>query len=63
VQRFEEWRRDKLVGTPDEIAATVEDFATLGVEEIILTFGLLPFQFADASAVELFASEVFPLTA
>jgi alkanesulfonate monooxygenase SsuD/methylene tetrahydromethanopterin reductase-like flavin-dependent oxidoreductase (luciferase family) len=61
--RFEEWRRDKLVGTPDEIAATVEDFATLGVEEIILTFGLLPFQFADASAVELFASEVFPLTA
>jgi probable F420-dependent oxidoreductase len=61
--RLDEWRRDKLVGTPDEIAATVEDFATLGVEEIILSFGLLPFQLADASAVELFASEVFPPTA
>ncbi|MEA2499963.1 MAG: hypothetical protein QOD01_74 [Actinomycetota bacterium] len=71
--RFDDWRRDKLVGTPGEIAATVEDFATLGVEEIILTFGLIPFQLADASAVELpeaplkapddFATEVFPLTA
>jgi hypothetical protein len=33
------------------------------VEEIILSFGLLPFRLADASAVELFASAVFPLTA
>ena len=56
------WRRDKLCGTPDEIAATVAGFAGLGVEEIILSFGLLPFQVADASAVEYFAEEVFPLT-
>ena len=56
------WRRDKLCGTPDEIAATVAGFAGLGVEEIILSFGLLPFQVADASAVEYFAEEVFPVT-
>jgi alkanesulfonate monooxygenase SsuD/methylene tetrahydromethanopterin reductase-like flavin-dependent oxidoreductase (luciferase family) len=60
--RFEDWRRDKLVGTPDEIAATVESFAALDVE-INLSFGLLPFQCTDASAAQLFASEVFPLTA
>ena len=57
------WRRDKLCGTPLEIAATVEAFAELGVEEIILSFGLLPFQVADASAVEYFAEQVFPLSA
>jgi alkanesulfonate monooxygenase SsuD/methylene tetrahydromethanopterin reductase-like flavin-dependent oxidoreductase (luciferase family) len=51
------------VGTPEAIAATVEEFAALGVEEVILSFGMLPFQVADASAVELFASEVFPLAA
>jgi probable F420-dependent oxidoreductase len=61
--RLEAWRQDKLVGTPEAIAATVEEFAALGVEEVILSFGMLPFQVADASAVELFASEVFPLAA
>jgi alkanesulfonate monooxygenase SsuD/methylene tetrahydromethanopterin reductase-like flavin-dependent oxidoreductase (luciferase family) len=60
---LERWRRDKLVGTPGEIVETVEAFAALGVEEMILSFGLFPFQVADASAVELFAGEVFLLTA
>jgi probable F420-dependent oxidoreductase len=61
--RFElaRWRGDKLSGTPEEIADTVRAFAALGVEEIILGFGLLPFQIADASAVEFFAREVMPL--
>jgi len=56
------WRRDKLCGTTEEIAATVGEFAELGVEEIILSFGLLPFQVADASAVNYFAEQVFPVT-
>jgi alkanesulfonate monooxygenase SsuD/methylene tetrahydromethanopterin reductase-like flavin-dependent oxidoreductase (luciferase family) len=56
------WGRDKLCGTPERIAATVGAFAELGVEEIVLCFGLLPFQIADASAVSSFAEHVLPLT-
>lgn len=54
------WKADKLCGTPEEIAERVRDFEDLGVEEVILAFGLLPFQIADPSAVELFAREVIP---
>jgi alkanesulfonate monooxygenase SsuD/methylene tetrahydromethanopterin reductase-like flavin-dependent oxidoreductase (luciferase family) len=59
--RLEDWRSDKLCGTPEEIAVRVGAFEAVGAEEVILSFGLLPFQVADASAVEFFAREVFPL--
>lgn len=55
------WRRDKLAGTPAEMADTIGHFAALGVEEVILGFGILPFQLADASAVDAFARDVFPI--
>jgi hypothetical protein len=54
------WRRDKLCGTPEAMAGTVAAFGALGVEEVILSFGLVPFQVADPSAPELFATEVAP---
>jgi probable F420-dependent oxidoreductase len=60
-QTLDEWRKDKLCGTPHEIAATAGEFAALGVEEVILGFGLVPFQIADPSSVEEFAGKVFPL--
>ncbi len=59
--RLEDWRSDKLCGTPEEIVARIRAFEAAGAEEVILCFGLLPFQVADASAVEFFAREVFPL--
>ncbi len=58
---FEDWRQDKLAGLPDEIATRVSQFEELGVEEVILSFGLLPFQICDAGAVEDFMREVIPL--
>lgn len=57
---FERWRTDKLAGTPDEVTARVGEFERLGVSEVILGFGVLPFQIADETAVEHFAREVLP---
>ena len=57
---LEGWRRDKLCGSPEAMAETVEAFAALGVEEIILSFGIVPFQVADPSAPDLFAAQMFP---
>jgi probable F420-dependent oxidoreductase len=57
---LEVWRRDKLCGPPDALAETIEAFAALGVEEIILSFGVVPFQVADPSAPDLFAAQMFP---
>jgi probable F420-dependent oxidoreductase len=53
------WRRDKLCGPPEVLAETVGAFAALGVEEIILSFGIVPFQVADPSAPDLFATQMF----
>lgn len=52
------WREDKLVGNRDQISRRVLEFEELGVEEVILGFGILPFQIADESAVDFFAREV-----
>ena len=60
---LQQWRADKLCGTAEEILERVSSFEALGVEEVILGFGLLPFQIADEGAVEWFANEIFPLTA
>lgn len=55
------WAEDKLAGTYDVIAEKVGRFQALGVPEIILTFGSIPFQICDPEAVEEFMSEVAPL--
>lgn len=55
-----EWRADKLVGTPAEISNRLHAFEALGVEEVILSFGILPFQIVDKEAVEFFARELIP---
>lgn len=57
---FDEWKADKLWGNVDQISARLGEFAALGAEEVILGFGLLPFQIADAEAVEWFAKELLP---
>lgn len=57
---LDEWSGDKLVGTADQIAQTVGRFEALGVEEVILGFGVLPFQLAEEQAPVWFAEEVFP---
>lgn len=54
------WRADKLCGTREEMLSRIDAFRAYGVEEVILGFGLLPFQIADPEAVEWFAREVVP---
>lgn len=57
---FDDWRTDKLCGLSHEMLARLDEFRTLGVEEVILSFGILPFSIADPDAVEWFARDVIP---
>lgn len=59
-ETLDEWKADKLWGDADRILSRLDEFAALGAEEVILGFGLLPFQIADAEAVEWFAKELIP---
>jgi alkanesulfonate monooxygenase SsuD/methylene tetrahydromethanopterin reductase-like flavin-dependent oxidoreductase (luciferase family) len=52
------WSEDKLVGNRDQMSRRIGEFQELGVVEVILGFGILPFQIADETAVDFFAKEV-----
>jgi F420-dependent oxidoreductase-like protein len=56
----EAWGRDKLVGTTDRVVERVSAFADLGVAELIVSIGSLPFAVFDDEAVEVFARTVIP---
>jgi F420-dependent oxidoreductase-like protein len=56
----EAWSRDKLVGTPDRVAERLAAFEDLGVEELIVSVGSLPFAVFDDEAVEVVARTVIP---
>jgi probable F420-dependent oxidoreductase len=57
-QSLEEFSRGALAGTPGRVRERIDDFASLGVEEIIVSPASLPFAFFDRSMVELFAREI-----
>jgi probable F420-dependent oxidoreductase len=57
---LEEWGRDKLVGTPEQVLDRLRAFADLGVEEVICSMASLPFALYDESALELLAETVMP---
>lgn len=50
----------RIAGTVAEVTDRLGALAGLGVEEVIVSFGVLPFQLADPEDVELFATEVVP---
>lgn len=50
----------RIAGTVAEVTDRLGALAELGVEEVIVSFGVLPFQLADLEDVELFAAEVMP---
>jgi probable F420-dependent oxidoreductase len=54
------WRRDALAGTPESCVERLREFESLGVEEVVLSFGTLPFAVADAEMPALFAERVLP---
>jgi alkanesulfonate monooxygenase SsuD/methylene tetrahydromethanopterin reductase-like flavin-dependent oxidoreductase (luciferase family) len=57
---LEGWRTDKLVGTPEEVVERMAAFAALGVEEMIISIGPLPFAIPDEEMVDLIAERVIP---
>jgi alkanesulfonate monooxygenase SsuD/methylene tetrahydromethanopterin reductase-like flavin-dependent oxidoreductase (luciferase family) len=55
-----EWGRDKLVGTVDQVVERLGRFAELGVEEMIVSLGSLPFAVYDESQLDVLAEAVIP---
>jgi F420-dependent oxidoreductase-like protein len=59
-QPLEEWGRDKLTGTPEQVLDRLAEFAELGVEEVICSIASVPFALYDDSALDLLAETVVP---
>lgn len=57
---LEQYARAGLVGTIDECAARVKEFAAAGVEEIILSLASLPFSVYDDEQIDLVTRELLP---
>ena len=53
---LEEWRIGRLVGTPEQLAEQVAGWAYLGVAELIVSAGPLPFSVSGLDDLELLAS-------
>jgi probable F420-dependent oxidoreductase len=56
----EEFVGDALVGSAEHCVARIKEFEALGVEHLVVTFGIVPFSIWDEDQVELFAREVLP---
>ena len=57
---WDEFRRDRVAGTVDEVIDRLGRLKDAGVEEAIVTLGVLPFQLSDEEDVELVGSEIAP---
>lgn len=57
---WEGFRRDHVTGTVGEVTERLGRLSDLGVREVIVTAGALPFQVADPEDVELLGTEVAP---
>jgi alkanesulfonate monooxygenase SsuD/methylene tetrahydromethanopterin reductase-like flavin-dependent oxidoreductase (luciferase family) len=57
---LEQWRAGRLVGTPEQIAEQVAGWAALGVAELIVSAGPLPFSVSGLDDLEVLAGVVQP---
>ncbi len=55
---WDEYQQKSVSGSVTEVTDRLGDLADLGVEEVIVTLGALPFQLADEEDVELLGSTV-----
>jgi alkanesulfonate monooxygenase SsuD/methylene tetrahydromethanopterin reductase-like flavin-dependent oxidoreductase (luciferase family) len=55
---WEEFRRDHVAGTVSEVVDRLGAFAELGVEEVVVSIGTLPFQVSDEEDVQFIGEEV-----
>jgi alkanesulfonate monooxygenase SsuD/methylene tetrahydromethanopterin reductase-like flavin-dependent oxidoreductase (luciferase family) len=58
--RREDFERETLAGTTAHAVERIKEFEALGVDQLIVTFGLIPFMVSEEEQVELFAREVLP---
>lgn len=57
---WEEFRKTHVAGTVDEVTERLLGLVDLGVEEVIVSLGALPFQLGDDEDVELIGAEIAP---
>ena len=55
---WDDFRRDRVAGTVDEVIDRIGALAALGVEEVIVSLGALPFQVADLEDIEFVGTEI-----
>jgi probable F420-dependent oxidoreductase len=55
---WDSFRREKVAGTVNEVVDRLGELADLGVEEVIVSLGALPFQVSDLEDIELVGSEI-----
>ena len=55
---WEAFRRDHVTGTVGEVTDRLGQLSDLGVREVVVTAGALPFQVADPEDIELLGTEV-----
>lgn len=53
---LDDYRRGRLVGTPDQVGAQLAEWAAAGVSSLIVSVGALPFTVTESDALELLAS-------
>jgi probable F420-dependent oxidoreductase len=57
---WEEFRTSRIAGTTGEVVEQLGRLHELGVEEVIVGLGALPFQVADEEDIDLVGSEIIP---
>jgi alkanesulfonate monooxygenase SsuD/methylene tetrahydromethanopterin reductase-like flavin-dependent oxidoreductase (luciferase family) len=55
---WESWCADTLSGTPERVIDRVREYERLGVDEIVISPGVLPFTILHPEMVELLAERV-----
>jgi probable F420-dependent oxidoreductase len=59
-ESIEDFARNSLTGPPETCLARLEEFADIGVEEVIVSMASLPFAIYDWDDLELMAESVLP---
>lgn len=57
---WKEFKRGRIAGGADEVADRLAQLGELGVEEVIMSLGALPFQVGDPDDVDLIGEHVIP---
>ncbi|HEX2235718.1 MAG TPA: LLM class flavin-dependent oxidoreductase [Actinomycetota bacterium] len=57
---WERFQRDRVAGTVGEVIDRLGEVADLGVEEVVVSLGALPFAVADEEDVQLLGEEIAP---